>query len=303
MKKLLLAIALFLIPVSANAATCFWVGGTGSWSTSNTASWASASGGTTGTCAATGGVPKQAADIATFDGSSGGGTVTVDSTINNITLTNLNATTFTGTLDFNNQSMTFSGSVNLSGSSARKYLMGTGTFTFTGTGTLWDLGTTTNLDPTSDFSAATFVFSATTGTSRTFIGGGRTYGTLTVAANTSRGAVALGQHSNTFNNINLAAGTFFSLPPSVTQTITNAPTWAGTSSNPITLLMSNFTSSNSSLSVATGTLSCTWCAIYKITGTGGATFSATNSFDLGGNSGITITAPTAGGGGGKIIGG
>jgi hypothetical protein len=39
-----------------------------------------------------------------------------------------------------------------------------------------------------------------------------------------------------------------------------------------------------------------------MTFSGGATFNATNSFDLKGNSGITITGPS-GSGGGRIIGG
>ena len=41
-----------------------------------------------------------------------------------------------------------------------------------------------------------------------------------------------------------------------------------------------------------------------MTFSGGGTFAATNSYDFKGNTGITITAPTVGGGGGgRIIGG
>jgi hypothetical protein len=48
----------------------------------------------------------------------------------------------------------------------------------------------------------------------------------------------------------------------------------------------------------------TWCAFRDMAFSGGGTFSATNSFDLGENSGITITGPVVGGSsGGRVIGG
>jgi hypothetical protein len=52
----------------------FWVGGTGTWSASNTTNWAATSGGAGGAS-----VPGAADDV-TFNGSSGsGGTITIDS--------------------------------------------------------------------------------------------------------------------------------------------------------------------------------------------------------------------------------
>ena len=308
MKKLfglfLLALA-FLVPNLANAATCFWVGGTGTWdNATNILSWASGTGGTPGTCAATGSIPKQATDIATFDANSGGGVVTVDSTMSGVTMAQITAGAFTGTLDFsaNNPSMTLTTAMSLTGTGARKFLLGTGTFTLTGTATVYDLGTVTNLDGTSNF-AANFTLSATTTGTRTFAGGGRTYGALTVSINTSRGFVVL-SGANTFSSISLAAGTSFVFPVSATTTITNAFTWMGTSTNPINLQASNVSSGSVPvISVGSGTSTCDWCSIYEIAPAGGGTFNATNSFDQGRNSGWTFTPPSGGGGGGRIIGG
>jgi hypothetical protein len=46
--------------------------------------------------------------------------------------------------------------------------------------------------------------------------------------------------------------------------------------------------------VASGVCSISWGAFVYMTFSGGATFTATNSFDLGHNTGITITAPGGG---------
>lgn len=317
MKKLFglfLLVLAFLAPSAANAVTCFWVGSTATWDNTNTGGggaggikWASATGGGT-TCAGagTGGSPG-AADIATFDGASGGGTVTVAATINGSnTVNQIAAGAFTGTLDFsvNNPNITATGAFIFSGTgNPRKFLMGTGTFTFTNTaGTVFDLATITNMDVTSDFSTATYTLTATATANRNFSGGGRTYGPLIISTNSSRGLFNL-VGANTFASISLAAGTTVSFPTAATTTITTAPTWVGTASLPIGLVSSS-TANAPTISVPSGTVSLTFGALTQIIGTGGATFSATNSYDLGRNTGWSITPPSVGGGGGgKIIGG
>lgn len=317
MKKLfglfLLALA-FLAPSAANAVTCFWVGSTATWDNTNTGGggaggikWASASNGASPCAGAgTGGSPG-AADIATFDGLSGGGTITVAATINGSnTLNQISAGAFTGTLDFsvNNPSITLTGALLLSGTGARTYLMGTGTFTMTNTsGTVFDLGTTTNLNGSSNLSTATYTLAATTSSNRAFSGGGRTYGPLVVSTNTNRGTISF-SGNNTFASWSIAAGTSIGLPGSGTTTITTAPTLSGGSvSTPITLV-SGLPANITTISVASGTFSCDYCAILGIVATGGATFSATNTYDLGRNTGWSITPPSVGGGGGgRIIGG
>lgn len=167
----LLALA-FLAPQGAEAANRFWVGGTGTWDASSTTNWSASTGGASGASAPTTG------DNVTFDGSSGGGTVTVASAVSGLSLANFTAGAFTGTIDFAANApinMTITGAMTLSGTGTRKFLLGTGTFTFTATatGTPFDLSTTTSLDGTSNL-AANFTYSANTTNARTFQGGGRT---------------------------------------------------------------------------------------------------------------------------------
>ena len=277
----------------------FWVGGTGTWDGSNTTSWSTTTGGAGGAS-----VPGSS-DIAIFDGSSGGGTVTVASSIGGTnTVQQITGGAFTGTLDFsaNNPSIT-AGIISFSGSGARTILMGTGTFTMTTTnGTIWDLATVTNLNGSSDFSTATYVLNGNGSGNRAFSGGGRTYGPLSVTANSSRGVTTLAGN-NTFSSLSLAAGTTLFPPVAGTTTITNAPTWTGTASLPISIV-SISGSSGVTISIASGTASLDYGYLYFVTGSGGATFNATNTFDGGRNTGWSITAPSVGGtAAAKIIGG
>lgn len=71
-------------------ATRYWVGGTGTWDGSATTHWSATSGGSAGASAPT------SSDAVIFDGSSGGGTVTVDSTR---TCASLTTTGYTGTIN------------------------------------------------------------------------------------------------------------------------------------------------------------------------------------------------------------
>jgi hypothetical protein len=284
----------------------FWVGGTGTWDGSNTTNWSTTTGGAGGAA-----VPGSA-DAAIFDGSSGGGTVTVAASIGGTnTIQSLTAGAFTGTLDFsvNNPSITFnstSTAVNLGGTGARKFLLGSGTWTLSGAGAaVFEFGTTTNLDPTSD-TTAPIVFSANTTSERQFNGGGRTFGTLTIAANTSRGGVRIFS-ANTFSSITVAAGTgYLTFPASTTNTISGSAGLVlnGSSTNP--MLVQSSSSAAATISLSSGTSIPTWAAFMNITTTGSGAMTATDSFDLGRNtldSGDTITAPSVGGGGARVIGG
>lgn len=305
----LLAFA-FLAPDLAHAANRFAVcTGTCTWDSTSTAMWCATDTGCTGATA------PVAADAVIFNANTCVGgvtcTVTVDSTINGATFLSITAGACTASttgciLDFsvNNPSITVSSLISLSGTGTRKYLLGSGTFTITTTiaNTPFDLATTTNLDATSNLTA-NFVYSANTTVGRTFAGGGRTYGSLTIASNSLRGAVVI-SGANTFSSISVAAGTWLQIAGGTTTTITNAPTWAGTASSPISIQTSNFNSGAATLSIGSGTFTCDFCGLFLVTGTGGATFSATNSFDFGRNTNITISPPSGGGGGGgRIIGG
>lgn len=280
-------------------ATKFWVGGTGSWS--DTTHWATSSGGAGST-----GIPVTG-DSVTFDGSSGGGTVTCD-VVSGLSLLSLTAGAFTGTLDFTgtNPDLTFTANgtaLNLSGTGARKYLLGSGTFTFTGTSAsaYVDIGTTTNLDPTS-VTTCGLAFTASTSAERQINGGGRTLGALTINANTGRGGFRIFS-ANTFSSVTVAAGTSYVMfPASTTNTITGSAGLAlnGSSSNPILVMANTPNSGTATISLSSGTSAPTWSAFMGITTTGSGTMTATNSFDLGRNTldtGDTITAPSGGGGG------
>lgn len=307
MKKRLLQfflLALFYVALlnPAFAVTCFWVGGTGTWDNSTDAAhWSSSTGGAGSTCAATGGVPKNAADSATFDASSGGGTVTVNT---NLSISSITSGAFTGTLDWsaNNNSVTLSIQFAGAGSGTRTVNLGNNVWTLTATSSsIWDLSVVTNLTLNAN-SSTIAVANGSTFNTRTFQGGGKTYNIVTLGSNTTAGATSV-TGANTFATLNITAPNNVTFASGVTQTITNAFTWAGSSGTEILIAQAG-TVSGATISVATGAPTLNWAAIKGITFAGGATFAATNSFGLGSTSGITITPPASGGSsGGFIIGG
>jgi hypothetical protein len=138
-------------------ASRFWVGGTGTWDNSTTTHWAATTGGAGGQS-----VPGSG-DTVTFDGSSGGGTVTPNY---DMTVTSITMGAFTGTLDFsannNNPTMT---TFSCSGSGTRTLNMGSGIWTITGNNaTIWNFGTQTNLTQNVNTSTVKFTYSGSTGT-------------------------------------------------------------------------------------------------------------------------------------------
>lgn len=298
LKYLLVALGL-LFATQADAASRFWVGGTGTWDSTTTTHWSASTGGASGASAPVNG------DSITFDGSSGGGTVTVDTTINGLSFAGLTFGAFTGTLDFsvNNPSTTWTNDFNISGSGTRTLKLGSGTFTLTpsgGNNTAWFAQVTTGL--TLIAGTSTISLTGTTAVNVTaFSGGGLTYHNLTINGGSSpQGPISI-VGANTFNAVSITA------PATVywsgTNIISTAFTFAGTASNNAIMLFNpNGNGSLSTLSVASGTATLNWGVIAGMTFSGGATFTATNSYDLQGNSGITITGPSSGGGG-HIIGG
>lgn len=176
-------------------ANYFWVGGTGTWD-GTTNHFAITSGGTA-IAAAPG-----SSDTVTFDGNSGGGTVTVSTNFNVVSVT---MGAFTGTLDFsaNNNSptmQTFSGT----GTGVRTLNMGSGTWTITGNNTnIFTLATTTNLTLNAGTSTVNCTYNGSTGTRTLTTGASAALGlnNLTISAGTD--ALSL---SSTFfcNNLNLS---------------------------------------------------------------------------------------------------
>lgn len=305
---ILAALAFVALSSPAFAVNCFWVGGTGTWDGTNTGGggsggikWASATGGSSACSATSGpaaGVPG-ASDSAIFDANSGGGTVTASPTGTGLSLINLTAGAFTGTLDFSgsNPSMTISGSLSVSGTGTRNINLGSGTFTLSGTsGTILDVTTTTGLTPT--FQNAGITLSGNS-VIRSLVLGGQTFGALTINSNSTKGMVST--TAGTFASASVWSGNTIVVSQTTTLTITGALTMTGTASAPVGIMSSNPSGNVSTISVGSAS-TIDYGAILRMTKSGAGSITANNSFDLGGNTSITINPPTAGGGG-RIIGG
>lgn len=268
----------------------FWVGGAGTWDNSTTTHWSATTGGAGGVS-----VPGTA-DSVTFDGASGGGVVTVAAAINGSnTVVSLTAGLFTGTLDFSVNNPTISAATfSWTGGATRSFLFGTSVFNPTSAGgsTPWDLTTITGLTFTG---APSINLAALASGARTFSGGGQSYGSLTVSDSGSTGdSVTIGGN-NTFGTFTVTGPVNMVFNSGTTQTVTGAFSANGTAFNSGILLTGSGTSTTAALSIGAGSI-INWAAIKNMVFSGTA-ITATNSFDLKGTSGITITGP----GGGKSI--
>lgn len=264
----------------------FWVGGTGNLDGVSTTHISLTTGGGAGAAYPT------SADTLTFDGASGGGTVTVTADVNFQSIT---MGLFTGTLDFsaNNNNVTLSATTSFSGTGTgtRTLNMGNGTWSLTGVSANWDMTTTTGL--TFNANGSTLAWTATAaGAARTFITGGLTYNNVTIAGSSpSKGwtfqftGTATIAGTLTLNGVNNLI-----LPNGVTTTVGNLVV-NGTAAAPVGIVSA--TASAATVAITTATIN--WAALRWLTFTGGP--SASNSFDLGSNTGVTITAPSGGGGG------
>lgn len=262
-------------------ASRFWVGGTGGWTPSNTTNWAATSGGAGGQS-----VPGSA-DTVTFDGNSGGGTVTLNFG-GPITIQSLTTGAFTGTLDNsvnnNNITMTASGGYSGGGTGTRTIKLGSAIYTLSATNGSWAVGTTTGL--TFNAGTSTIAFTGASGT-MTFTGGGLTYATLSLGVTSGAGRYQINS-SNTIGNVAITAPCFVEFSSATTQTISNAVNWAGSSGNQIGIVStSNLT--QATLNFAASSMM-SWCSFRAIAATGSPT--ALSSADLGNNSGITISGPS-----------
>lgn len=264
----------------------------GKWDGTNTNNWVTTSAGTN-----YGQTVPGSADDVTLDASSGGGTVTVNT---NFSVRTLTMSAFTGTLDLatNNNSPTIgvNGFVN-TGAGVRTLNMGSGTWTLTTTtsGTMWSQAGATNLT----FNCNTSTIKLTGGgtAARTIALGAFTYNTITLdgftASQPSNVSTTLTiATTTTIATLNVTGPNFVEFTGGQTIAITNAWNVTGTSSAPIAIKSSASNSVVTISSANNGTFS--WCAFRGATFTGGGTFTATNSFDLLDNTGITISPPSAG---------
>ena len=290
---------------SAAAGTCFWIGGTGTLDMStDSAHWASSTG--AGSCSCE---PSGTASL-TFDGASGGGTVTVNA--NFVTTGAFTMSAFTGTLDFsaNNNSPTI-GNMSNGGSGTRTLNLGSGTWTMTNGTNPWTQVGATNL--TFSAASATLVFSGITAGSYRAIsfhnaaGTGNsayTIGTITInAATTGNGASFSTSAAFTVTNLNIGVPNQIGFSSGGAITVTNAVTITGASPGTV-LLYANNPNANQATITSANNWTVSWAGIRGLVFTGGGSLTATNSVDYGNNgAGISITPPSFSGGGGGIIGG
>jgi len=192
-----------------------------------------------------------------------------------LTLTN-------GTLDANNKNVSI-GSFAL-GSGTKTLALGSGTWTVAGAN--WNANTNvTGLT----VSASTGVISMTSGSVKTFAGGGKTWPTLNQGGT---GALTV-QQSNTFTNItNTVQPATITLTAGTTQTVSTF-TASGTSGNLITLNSSS-TGSRATLTDSGGANSVSYMDIKDIAATGYGEWQAYTSngnVDSGNNVGWVFAAP------------
>jgi hypothetical protein len=163
----------------------------------------------------------------------------------------------------------------------------------------WDVTNSTNF--TFDAGTSHIIGSGSqSGFGTSFRGGGRTYcnlsftGTLTTALggtlegnNTFNDVVFLSRGNitgnNTFNNLTFSPGNTYTLTSARTQIINGSLNASGTCLAPVTITTS--LTAQSTISKASGTISLQFVQMSNINATGGAAFQASNSTDLGNNTG------------------
>lgn len=305
LRSLFLLFALCWITPAGAAARFGVCAATCTWDASSTVMWSTTSGGATGAS-----VPGVGDDV-TFDGSTCVGgvtcTITINTNFNILSLTTgaCTASTTGCIIDFsaNNNSPTISSNGwNNNNTGTRNIKCGSGTFSFTGTGAnALNWGTSTNLTLTCP--SATFAFSGASTNNRPITLGNTalTYPTITIAANSSGGNWLIsGSNITAITALTFAAQNYIVFGNSQTYPITTI-TQTGASNSALTGIVSDNVNTAATISSA-NTVALSWTSIRAITFSGAGAKTATSSFDLGRNSGITITAPTSGGGS-NIIGG
>src|SRR6266403_5249147 len=293
LKRLALALLfLCLTTIIASAANRFAVCTTTcTWDGASTAMWSTASGGATGASVPTSG------DAVIFDGSTCVGGTTCTTTVNtnptiaSLSMGNCTASTTGCIIDFsvNNNNISLGSFSGTGATGVRTLRMGNGTWTITATtGTVvWDFNNINNL--TFNANGSTLLFQATTNNNRTMNTGGLTYSTVAVGANPNGIFSFNGSLTAATFNITGQNAVLLSVAG---NTITNPLTWTGTSGNEIYVFSST---AGAQAEIVGNGGAMTWIAPRDIKFTTG-TYTATNSFNLGHNTNVTITPPGAGGG-------
>ncbi len=304
-KSKLFALALLagtvLASPTAQAASCFWFGGTGN--INDTSKWFAATNGGGGACAAAGGWPNSASDNATFDGNSGGGTITRNV---NWSISTLNVSAFTGT--FGNSGDTASVDVltwTNSGSGVRTVNLGASTWTVGaagGAGTGWNQNGATNLtfDPnTSTVRTVGVNANAAVGLNL----GSFSYNVVTIKASAVGGGIQANMANPTIATLNIAAPNYIFINNGNNITVTGSLNFSGGGANAWTGFATTAPNNSATFTLSGGPATCDYCSFRDITAVTNA-ITATNSINYGRATNISITPPSfsGGSGGNSIIG-
>lgn len=183
-----------------------------------------------------------------------------------------------GTLDLNGK--TFTTSFNARTAAGTKNLtFNGGTLLLSGTATVWNNASPTGFTTTAG--TGTGSISMSSASAKTFTGGGSIYNCT--LSNDGAGELTV-SGSNTFTTIaNTVQPTTFIFTASTTQTVTNFSV-SGTSGNIVTI-NSSPPGAAATLSKASGTVNANYLSLQDSTATGGATWNATNSTNVSGNTG------------------
>lgn len=197
-----------------------------------------------------------------------------------------------GTLNTNGVSISC-GNVFISGATTRSLTLGSSQITLTGTNTtVWDATTVTNL--TSSLASSSIIIGVADSNTRTFKGGGLTYGNLSYILGGSTGELDI-TGSNTFSTINFSDGSnarSLKFTAGTTTTITNQFNIYGSSGKLITI--DSLTGAAHTLSKSSGIVACDYLSLTNSQAGGGATwYAGSHSVDNGGNTGWIFTDPPA----------
>lgn len=194
-----------------------------------------------------------------------------------------------GTFSSNNLNVTVGRAFTFSGTTTLN--LGTSTLTTTSTtGTIF-----TNSATTSNTGSVKIVLSSASATSRTFGGGGKTYGTLTYIVSGSTGALVV-TGANTFGTLNFfdaANARTLTLPSSTTTTITGTFNVQGTAGKLMTV-NSSISSTAATVTKTTGQVACNYLSLRDSTATGGIVwYAGGNSVNVSNVTGWTFTQAPA----------